>query len=65
MGTPHEEYIFCANEDHEFYTKRMIEDAKMLFIQDGPSIMELIYQANSSFGSSSYRTPTEIHACLC
>ena len=44
-------HTFSANADHEFYSKRLMEDAKLLFIKDGPSMLELVYQAEGAVGS--------------
>lgn len=62
MDASHEEFDFSANEDREFYKKRLMEDAKLLFIKDGPSMLELVYQAESSFGSNSIQNSTNNHA---
>ena len=48
-------HAFSANEDRQFYSKRLMEDAKLLFIKDGPSMLESVHQAEGSLGSSPVR----------
>ena len=52
METCHEVHAFSPSEDRTFYGKRLLQDAGNLFNKDAISVLELMYQTGSTYGSA-------------